>query len=468
MAITGNMVLGGQGGNSPISPEYRQLKNERKRVEGYIRQYQSNPNSWSTPMIASLEKLALQYQVPFQRIVPEATTGQKALAFAGGVADAIALDFMPDEWYSDESTRTAANWGKGIGTAGTIAATLGAGAALRGAKALGSKAATAVAGKQAARKAAQTKPGTNFVTQVDDVQPGSNFVMSANGQWKRKIDGPGPDTKVVGQTGATGPGPNTVRTPSSSRTGRAFDEMDPESINQMAQNLGGAAEATGRAAGITAPGALANFSSRSISKGLRDIGQNRGWTFSQNQMKKDLTEAITQGNPGSISDIIGSSKLTADQIKDLTKVIKDTHGSGRYGKTLIAQLKANGSSIGTDAAKIEKFIKNIGNHRVASKDNIKKIANKANMTSDEAKKLADMLVDDNAFTSFDEISSFLITSTKNPKFDPMSLLNTDLGLGVGAGLAATRPITGFGFGEGLRPSREELESAEDPYDPYNT
>tara|TARA_Y100001973_G_C5193818_1_gene332800 strand:+ start:426 stop:1625 length:1200 start_codon:yes stop_codon:yes gene_type:complete len=124
MALLGNMSMGR--GMSQITPEERMLKNERKRVSSFIRQYNANPDDWSKPMLDSLERLALQYQIPFKRQVPAASVARNIGAGVGGAIDSALFDFMPDKWYSSEATRKAANWGKGVGTALQIGAALAA------------------------------------------------------------------------------------------------------------------------------------------------------------------------------------------------------------------------------------------------------------------------------------------------------------------------------------------------------
>jgi hypothetical protein len=138
------MAIAAAGGTlgtlSQVSPEERQLKNERKRINGYIRAYSRNPENWNPSMVASLERLTTQYGIPFQRQVPKAGVMQNIGASVIGAVDGVAMDFIPDDWYSSESTRMAKNIGKGVGTAGAILATggaaLGAKGAIMGSKAL--------------------------------------------------------------------------------------------------------------------------------------------------------------------------------------------------------------------------------------------------------------------------------------------------------------------------------------------
>ena len=120
---------------SQLSSEYKQMQSERKRIEGYIRSYQRNPKNWSNQMIQQLEMMSAQYQIPFKRMVPEASTFKKVGATAGGIADAVAFGFIPDKWYSDESTRSAANIGRIGGAAAQVAAAIAATIASKGAAA---------------------------------------------------------------------------------------------------------------------------------------------------------------------------------------------------------------------------------------------------------------------------------------------------------------------------------------------
>ena len=118
MAITSNI---GQY-QSSITPEARQMMNERKRVESYIRSYQRMPDNWSESMLNQLEIMAMQYQVPFKRQVPDAGALRNLGAMIGGALDSAAFGFIKDDWYSSEATRKAANVGKIGGAAAQIAA----------------------------------------------------------------------------------------------------------------------------------------------------------------------------------------------------------------------------------------------------------------------------------------------------------------------------------------------------------
>ena len=92
------------GGGQQVSPEERQLRNERRRVKSYIRQYERDPGTWNNTMLQQLESLALQYQIPFQRQVPEAGFGRNLAAGVIGAADALVFDAIKDDWYSSEAT----------------------------------------------------------------------------------------------------------------------------------------------------------------------------------------------------------------------------------------------------------------------------------------------------------------------------------------------------------------------------
>ena len=105
-----------------ISPEQRQLMNERKRIKSYISSYERNPQNWSKSMLDQLEMLTAQYQIPFQRTIPTASALRNAGAALGGVVDSAAFGLIPDKWYSSEATRQAANVGKIGGAAAQIAA----------------------------------------------------------------------------------------------------------------------------------------------------------------------------------------------------------------------------------------------------------------------------------------------------------------------------------------------------------
>ena len=121
------------GGNVKTSPEERMMKNERKRVEGLVRQYQRDPDAWTPGMVTKLRQMSDRYDVPFG--VEQASSLKKFGVGALGALDAMALDMIPDASYINESTAAAAKAGKLLGTAGSF---LIPGAAVaKGAAALG-------------------------------------------------------------------------------------------------------------------------------------------------------------------------------------------------------------------------------------------------------------------------------------------------------------------------------------------
>lgn len=113
MATTGEIQSQAYG----ISPEERQVRSERNRVQGLINKYYRNPSNYNPRMVQTLERMAMQYGLMFKKVIEPATTLENVGAFAGGVLDSAAFGFIPDEWYSSEKTREAANAGR-IGGAG--------------------------------------------------------------------------------------------------------------------------------------------------------------------------------------------------------------------------------------------------------------------------------------------------------------------------------------------------------------
>ena len=81
------------------SPEERQLNNERKRIQSMVRDYQRNPKGYNAQMLASLERMATQYGIPFARAADQGNALEKTGAFVGGIVDSVLLDFIPDKWY---------------------------------------------------------------------------------------------------------------------------------------------------------------------------------------------------------------------------------------------------------------------------------------------------------------------------------------------------------------------------------
>jgi len=173
MATTGQLQSQAYG----LTAEERQLKSERNRVQGMINKYYRNPKNYNPKMTADLERMAQQYGIMFKRVLPDATAWQNVKGFVGGLADAAAFDLIPDNYYdSGGIAKAAKNWGKGIGTVGSIALTGGAAlagkAGIMGTKAL-TKAASYTAPGRLAKIAGDTyrtqKAAYKGVTKIDDV-----------------------------------------------------------------------------------------------------------------------------------------------------------------------------------------------------------------------------------------------------------------------------------------------------------
>ena len=135
-----------------LSSEERMLKNERKRVEGMIRSYTRNPNSWSDPMLLKLEQLADRYDIPFT--MEKASALKKMGVGAVGALDAFLFDLIPDKSYISAATEGAARKGKIAGAIGSFAIP-GAGWA----KAVGALGKMGAAGKAGAKAMQWTAPG---------------------------------------------------------------------------------------------------------------------------------------------------------------------------------------------------------------------------------------------------------------------------------------------------------------------
>ena len=444
LVTSGNRAVG-----TEITPEERQLKNERKRIESMIRSYQRNPKNYNAQMEASLERMATQYGIPFKREVPEANIAQKGGAFIGGVVDSVLLDFIPDDWYSSESTNSAKNWGKGVGTVGMIAGTLGAGAGAKalaaGARSIGGKVAGKVAGKQVARKTARE--------------------AAEEAAKKSKL---GPAGKVLDDAGLEDDILNPpIKDPGApSKVGQKFDDMDPEQIKSMASSIGDGIETAASKAGMTGPGFLAGFGKESIKKGVRDIGLVKGWNWAKKSLVDDLVKAADSANPGDITKLLGDTRLSAKEIGKVAKALKNTHGNNAFSKSIIAELKGAGSSIGGSVDDIKAFVNSIKNTKNVTAKNIEKIGKSAKLSKEQIKEITDNLIN-NGIDNFSDAKKFLIASTKTPSIDILKAAqNKDLWMGIGASAAATRPITGIGFGEGLTQTYDD--KLEEMYDPMNT
>ena len=106
------------GTQTQVSPEERMIKNERKRAEALMRSYQRSPDSWTPSMVNTLKQLTAQYQIPFSP--PQASFLENLGAGTMGAVDALAIDMIPDKWYSSAATSNAAKIGKMAGLAGSF------------------------------------------------------------------------------------------------------------------------------------------------------------------------------------------------------------------------------------------------------------------------------------------------------------------------------------------------------------
>ena len=118
--------------------------------------YNQDPTSLNKKGIEAVKNIAMQYGLDTSRGDAKLnnTFGKQALAFGGGLLDALLFGILRDSWYSNEYTKNAKNAGKAAGLLasfllpiGILNATKGAKAALGGAQALtgGAKAGTSAA-----------------------------------------------------------------------------------------------------------------------------------------------------------------------------------------------------------------------------------------------------------------------------------------------------------------------------------
>tara|TARA_R110000824_G_scaffold17639_2_gene71151 strand:- start:790 stop:2001 length:1212 start_codon:yes stop_codon:yes gene_type:complete len=389
------------------SPQEKQLRAERLRIKGYIRTYSRNPKNWSNNMIMQLEQMATQYQIPFKRQIPEASTAWKAAGVAGGIADSVALGFMPDEWYSDESNRQQANIGKIGGAAAQIAAAIGATALSGGAAAP----TLAIAGKSAlaAIKAAK---GLGKVGQI--VKQGAKLSTIAGGK------------TPLGRTASGG-------------------------------------IVAGR-------------------KALAPFGASKGWKWAANAASADAKVASANvlskaksavENSTSLSKVVKGKTLSKDDVKSLTKSITDKYGkSSKVTTDYLSQLKDSksiGNLSGVSTEQIVKMAQGLNPRHNVTAANVKKLLSKVGANSGDSnvafivKKLGEKNIsklDSKAVTA-------LLKLVKTPgqdmgKVGLMDINKWEAAKAIGLGGFAASSLTDW------KPSREELEKQEDPYDPYNS
>lgn len=403
MSITTNM---GMMGGSAISPQERQMRNERKRVQSYIKSYNRDPKQWSNSMIQQLEQLSLQYQIPFKRQVQEAGALRQAGAALGGIADSAAFGFIPDKWYSSEATRKGANVGKIGGAAAQIAAAIALTAATKGAAA---PTIAKAAGNFGSALKAIRGIGTAGTALKEGAKLGANVASkglvgrSASGALKMGRETLAPYGSQQGWSWAKG----------------AMNEKGFKASEEIFKAASNAVDKTGDLAKIVkgknlTPGQITmltnqittkygpkskvakNFleqlkSSKSVgslqgveTKHIIDManGLNKNWNVNLANIKKLLTKSKADASNSNASYILGKleeaniTKLDDDALKELLKLVKS--GADATGKLGLADI------------------------------------------------------------------------------DKWGALGT-LGMGAGAGMSLMD----------YTPSREELEQQEDPYDPYN-
>ena len=130
--------------------------------------YNQDPTSLNKKGIEAVKNIAMQYGLDTSRGDAKLnnTFGKQALAFGGGLLDALLFGILRDSWYSNEYTKNAKNAGKAAGLLasfllpiGILNATKGSKAALGGAQALTGGAKAAAGGAKAAAKSGKTLQG---------------------------------------------------------------------------------------------------------------------------------------------------------------------------------------------------------------------------------------------------------------------------------------------------------------------
>jgi hypothetical protein len=398
MPLVNNMNLAG--GAYQVSPEQRALKNERKRVESYIRLYQQNPEGWNNSMIQQLEGLALRYQVPFKRAIPPATALEKIGAGLVGAADSIAFDLIPDDIYSSEKTRSAANVGKMAGAIGQIGAGIAAAGFTGGASLL-----AAAKGTGALAKAAKALVATNKgLAAVGGVLPGSKLTTSAIQQGR---------------------------------------------------------------------------------KALQPYGAGQGWKWATKMGKdaskaastkvlKDAKTVINQG--GDLGPLLKGVSLSKANKTTLLNEINKVHKNTNMGKALTRQVN-QATELGSDIisnANIVSLVNNAPRGNLAAKNFTERTlfnaggknrGNIPNWTPQKSKALYNEMKEAGVKT-WDDAVMYLSRKGVTPAGPPPPVALADIdkygALGaLGTGAFAASPLAS------RIPSRESLEGAQDPFDPYN-
>ena len=406
-----------------ITPEQRMLKNERKRIQGFINDYERNPKKWNKGMVETLERLALQYQIPFKRATPTAGMGAHIAAGLGGLADSVVFDLIPDKWYSDESTRTTANAAKITGYVGQVAAAI---------------AATALTGGAAA----------------PTIGLAAGNVAKAAGA----IGG--------GIKAASGIG----------KVGAAFSGAGKTALE--AAKLGGTALSK-----VALPYQATRMGLGSLRTGLTPYGAQQGWKWAkaaqtaatgeaQKAVVKNASAVIKQG--GDLAAVVKGANLSKANITKLTNQISKKYGNKKAGQEMMRQLKTGAAGTepiaGLSSSQFGKIVDKIslvGNPNVTKKA-IQAVASAAKfkITPKQAEAIVSNLLKNNVTKMRDAIPH-LMSMSGSPAAQAAELtarsignVNTLMGAG-GLGFVAAK-------GGDLRtPSREELEASQDPYDPYN-
>lgn len=413
--------------NTPVTPEERMRKNERKRVSHYIRMYQANPKTFNKGMVNQLESLALQYQIPFKRVVPTAGFGEHALAGGVGLLDSIAFDLIPDSWYSDESTRTTANAAKITGAVAQV---------------VGAVVATALTGGAAA--------------------PTVGAALGNVGK-----AGAGIGTAI---RGAQGLGKISAGAKALGGTGLAAAKVVPTALSKLPL------------------GRLTTGSIEAGKRALTPYGAGQGWKWATDRAAKlgrtgeggtanvlwQARKAIKEG--GNLEAVVKGANLSPAQIATLTSQITRKH-TGKTGNELIRQLttgaRATDKVAGVSATDLRSIVNQIdlrGNPYITAK-RIQKLASdsKVSLTTDQAEKIVASLAQKGA-TRIKDAIPHLVSMGGTPSAAGVtsgagglrSLANMDTAFALGGAGLAGSTLSGM-----RTPSREELENAEDPYDPYN-
>ena len=408
MSITSTQRFGTP---STTSPEAKALSNERKRIEGYIRNYQRDPKAWSNSMLQQLEMMSAQYQIPFKRQVPEASALKQMAATLGGIGDSIAFGFIPDNWYSDESTRQAANIGKIGGAAAQVAAAI---------------AATIGTGGAAAPTIAKAASALGTAVRGAKGIKGMGEIAKAAGTLARTV----PARMPVGQMASTAiQSTKSGLAPFGAKKGWKWAEGMVKQGDRKA----------------TAD--VIRSAREAIRKGdnLEDVVKGKSLTAEQ---LSHLTRNITKKYGGKKS----SGAVEQEYLKQLSTA--NTSGSQLSSVTKDALLQMANKKFGTQLVNeknVASALKKLGNQ--ASDTDVATIVTKlkaANIT-----RLKD------AAPELMKLAGKSGTGTTKSAASFSDIGKMDVGMGALGAFGAGSALTDY------TPSREELEKQEDPYDPYN-